>query len=61
MMKIIEWFFMLFISKKAKIVQQEAFKEREKAIIDYALIKQQNDKFLAKFSGRKRYVKTGKL
>ena len=34
--KIVEWFFMLFLRKKA------------------------NDKYLSKYSGRKRYVKTGK-
>lgn len=57
----IEWFFMLFISKKANIIKQEAFIERQKEIIDYAKIKKANDKFLSKFSGRKRYVKTGKI
>lgn len=57
--KFIEWFFMLFLSKKAEEVKQQAFLERQEAIIDYAKVKKANDKFLAKFSGKKRYVKTG--
>lgn len=59
MRNIIEWFFMLFLRKKAEIIRQEAFKEREKAIIDYAVAKKCNNAFLSKFSGKKRYVKTG--
>ena len=58
--KIIEWFFMLFLRKKATEVKKEAFLERQKAITDYAEIKKANDKYLSKYSGRKRYVKTGK-
>jgi len=61
MKSLIEWFLMLFISKKAEKVKQEAFIERQHEIVDYAKIKKANDKFLSKFSGRKRYVKTGKL
>ena len=55
--KIVEWFFMLFLRKKAKEVKKEAFLERQKAITDYAKIKKANDKYLSKYSGRKRYVK----
>ena len=58
--KIVEWFFMLFLRKKATEVKKEAFLERQKAITDYAEIKKANDKYLSKYSGRKRYVKTGK-
>lgn len=58
--KIVEWFFMLFLRKKATEVKKEAFLERQKAITDYAKIKKANDKYLSKYSGRKRYVKTGK-
>ena len=58
---ILEWFLMLFISKKANKVKQEAFLERQEAIVDYAKLKNANDKYLSKFSGRKRYVKTGSL
>ena len=58
--KIVEWFFMLFLRKKATEVKKEAFLERQKAITDYAKIKKENDKYLSKYSGRKRYVKTGK-
>ena len=58
--KIVEWFFMLFLRKKATEVKKEAFLERQKAITDYAKVKKANDKYLSKYSGRKRYVKTGK-
>ena len=58
--KIVEWFFMLFLRKKATEVKKEAFLEMQKAITDYAKIKKANDKYLSKYSGRKRYVKTGK-
>ena len=58
--KLVEWFFMLFLRKKATEVKKEAFLERQKAITDYAKIKKENDKYLSKYSGRKRYVKTGK-
>ena len=60
-MKFIEWFFMLFFRRKAKVVKQEAFIERQEAIVNYAKVKQQNEKYLSRFSGKKRYVKTGKL
>lgn len=57
MKKIIEWFFMLFLRKKATEVKKKAFLERQKAITDYAEVKKANDKYLSKYSGRKRYVK----
>ena len=60
LVKIVEWFFMLFLRKKATEVKKEAFLERQKAITDYSKIKKANDKYLSKYSGRKRYVKTGK-
>lgn len=49
MKNIIEWFFMLFLRKKAEIIKQEAFKEREKAVIDYAVTKKRNDAFYLNF------------
>lgn len=55
--KLIEFFFMLFLRKKATEVNKEAFLERQKAITDYAKLKKDNDKYLSKYSGRKRYVK----
>ena len=58
--KLVEWFFMLFLRKKATEVKKEAFLERQKAITDYAKIKKANDKYLSKYSWRKRYVKIGK-
>jgi hypothetical protein len=59
MKNFIEWFLLLFIRKKAEKVKQEAVLERQTEILKYADIKKANDKFLSKFSGRKRYVKTG--
>lgn len=55
--KLLEWFFMLFLRKKATEVKKEAFLERQKAVLDYAKTKKANDKYLSKYSGRKRYVK----
>ena len=55
--KLVEWVFMLFLRKKATEVKKETFLERQKAITDYAKIKKANDKYLSKYSGRKRYVK----
>lgn len=56
-MKLIEWFFNLFLSKKAEIVKKEAFIEREKAISKYGKEKKANDKIMRKYSSGKRYVK----
>lgn len=56
--RFIEWFFMLFLSKKANILKQEAFFERQKAVVDYEKAKEKNKKYLSKYSGRKKYVKT---
>jgi len=57
-MKIIEWFFGLFFGKKAKILKQEVFFERQKAILDYENAKKQNEKFLKKYSKKGiRFVK----
>lgn len=61
MKNFIEWFFMLFFRKKANEVKKEAFIERQNAIVEYAKVKEANNKFLAKYSGKKRYVKTGKI
>ena len=56
--RFVEWFFMLFLKKKATILKQEAFFERQKAILDYEKVKDKNKKYLDKYSGRKKYVKT---
>jgi len=61
MKKFIELFLMLFIGKKANEVKKEAFIERQNAVVEYAKVKEANNKFLAKYSGKKRYVKTGKI
>lgn len=52
MKRFIEWFFMLFLKKKALEIKKQAFEERKKAIIAY-----ENKKYLSKYSGRKKYVK----
>jgi hypothetical protein len=54
----VEWFFMLFFKKQANILKQETIFERKKAILDYEKAKEKNKKYLSKFSGRKRYVKS---
>ncbi len=57
MKKFLECFLMLFLSKKALKIKQEAITERHDLINNLALVKKKNDKFLSKYSGRKRYVK----
>jgi hypothetical protein len=57
-MKIIEWFFSLFFKNKAQILKQEVIFERQKAIADYEKVKKANEKYLNKYSGKKRYVKS---
>lgn len=49
---------MLFLRKKANIIKQEAIFERQKAILDYEKRKEANKKYLSKYSGRKKFVKT---
>ena len=56
----IEWILNLFYGKKAKIIKQEAFLERQQEILKFAKTKQANKKYLNKFSGRKKYVKVPK-
>lgn len=56
-MKIIEWFFNLFFRKKAKILKQETIFERQKAILEYNKAKKRNDKYLSKYSGKRKYRK----
>jgi len=54
----IEWFLNLFLRKKAEKIKQDAFLERQNELIKFAKVKQANQKYLSKYSGRKRYVKT---
>ena len=56
--RFVEWFFMLFLKKQANILKQEVFFERQKAVLDYEKVKDKNKKYLDKYSGRKKYVKT---
>ena len=58
MKRVLEWFLMLFLKKKASIVKQEAFFERQKMVADYEKTKERNRKYLEKYSGRKKYVKS---
>lgn len=57
MKRLLEWFLMLFLKKKALIVRQEAIFERQKAINDYEKVKEVSKKKLSKYSGRKKFVK----
>lgn len=56
-MKIIEWFFNLFFRKKAKILKQETIFERQNAILEYNKAKEKNDKYLSRYSGKRKYRK----
>ena len=42
--RFVEWFFMLLLKKQATIVKQEAFLERQKAVLDYEKTKEKNKK-----------------
>lgn len=55
-MKFIEWFLNLFIRKKAKIEKENALIEMNNANKAYKLAKERNDKYLAKYSGKRRYT-----
>lgn len=58
MSRLLEWFFMLFLSKKANIIKQEAFFERQKAMLDYEGAKKAKDKYLKKYSNKgRKFVK----
>lgn len=57
MRNFIEWFLMIFVRKKAEKLKQQAIQERQNAIVELAKAKKTNDKYLSKYSGRKRYVK----
>lgn len=57
-MKFLEWFFGLFISKKRKFEEkQNAYSEMVKANESYLNAKAKKEKYLSKYSGRKRYQK----
>jgi hypothetical protein len=56
-MKLIEWFFRLFFKKKAEILKQETIFERQSAISEYNKAKEKNDKYLSKYSGKRKYRK----
>ena len=57
MRKAIEWFFNLILKQKATKIKQEAFLERQNAVLNYAKAKKKNKKYLDRFSGKKRYQK----
>lgn len=56
-MKFLEWLLNLFISKKANKIKQYAYLELKKVNENYLTAKSKNDKFLSKYSGRRRYTK----
>ena len=55
-MKFIEWFLNLFIGKQAKIEKRNALIQMNNANEAYKLAKERNDKYLAKYSGKRRYT-----
>lgn len=55
-MKFIEWFLNLFIGKQAKIEKRNALIQMNNANKAYQLAKERNDKYLAKYSGKRRYT-----
>jgi len=57
MKKLIEKFFLLFFRKKAEKLKKDVFLERQESVLNYAKAKKKQDKYLSKYSGRKRYVK----
>jgi hypothetical protein len=44
--------------KKSRKNKTSAFLERQNELIKFAKVKEANQKYLSKYSGRKRYVKT---
>lgn len=56
-LNILEWFFNLFLSKKAKALKKQVIIERAESIAKYKNIEEINKKYLARYSGKKRYVK----
>jgi hypothetical protein len=56
-MKFIEWFLNLFIGKKAKTEKIKALIQMNNANKAYQLAKEKNDKYLTKYSGKRRYTK----
>jgi hypothetical protein len=57
-MKILEWFLMLFLKKKALSVKQEAIFERQAEIIKYEKTKEANKNYLKRLSSKgRRFVK----
>lgn len=52
MSRLLEWFFMLFLSKKANIIKQEAFFERQKAMLYHEEAKKSKNKYLKKYSNK---------
>lgn len=56
-MWLIEWFFNLFLSKKAKEEKRKAFLDRTKAVMDFNKSKKVIEKHNYKYSGKRRYTK----
>ena len=56
-MRFVEWFFSLFLNKKAKAEKHKAYLDMTKANKRYLDAKNKNDRYLRKYSGRKKYQK----
>lgn len=53
----IEFFFNIFLSKKAKELKQKTFLERQENLLKYAELKKKVDKTQQKYAGKRRYFK----
>lgn len=61
-MKLIEWFFSLFFKiEKAEKVRADALLERQLEVLKFAKVKKANQKYLNKFSGKRKYQKAPKI
>ena len=56
-MKYIEWFLNLFIRKRAIKEKFEAYLEMKQANNDYLNALEKRNKYLSKYSGKRRYTK----
>jgi hypothetical protein len=56
-MKYIEWLLSLFFGSKAIKVKDDAYKEINKANNDYINALDKRNRYLSKYSGKRRYTK----
>ena len=61
MRRLIEWFFSLFLKEKAEKVRADALLERQLEVLKFAKVKKANEKYLSKYSGKRKYQKAPKI